>query len=439
MIVGVQAIPACFDVEQNRCSWPPEALETHVQTYDSLLRHPIRTDSSGHRSIDTGTVKPGLAQRWDASADGRTYSFQLRRSVFSAAGNELTAHDVKWSWERAFAMNSWSARAARLCGIATPDAVRVAQTHTVQFRLAEPNSCFLALLATAFPPIHDLDEVRRHCPVGDPWGDAWLRCHAMGFGPYALEEVVADEEAHLVANLSYWEGAAHEKRMLLRTLASSSERADALARGSVDVADDLPASESSRLASRPGVQLALFNSGRQLVLRTDPAFAPFDQAHVREALAAAIPYEPIARNVCGGNVQPVRAEQDQRRARSLLREAGYSSGFRFSLSVPQGSPDLDAVAQAIQLDAIRLNLKVVIERMNPAVFARQKAERQLPAYLEERRPLGVPPSLDDMEPMPGLHTLLLVQPNGCFAARDNVQGFSRRPDGRPRYFELRKV
>jgi peptide/nickel transport system substrate-binding protein len=439
VIVGVRTIPACFDVEQSRCNCPPEALEAHLQTYDTLLRRPLRTDSGGHRSLDPETLQPGLAQSWDQSADGRTVSLQLRRSVLSPAGNELTAHDVKWSWERAFALSSWSARAARLCGVTTPDAVRVAQTYTVQFRLPDPCPLLPALLATAFPPIHDLEEVRRHCPIGDPWGDAWLRGHAAGFGPYTLDEVIVDEEAHLAANANYWEGAAREKRMLLRAIPSGAERADALARGSVDVAADLPAAGIASVGCKPGVRLTQFGSARQVVLRTDPAFEPLGQPKVRQALAAAIPYEVIAGKVFNGAVRPVRAEQDQRRARALLREAGYGSGFRFSLCLPAGSTDLDAVAQAIQLDAIRLNLKIVVERMNPAVFAHQKAERQLPAYLEERQPMGLPVSLDDLEPLPAVHSLLLAEPYSSFASRDNVAGFARRPDGRPRYVELRKL
>jgi len=439
VIVGVQAIPACFDAEQHRAGIPPEALDVHFQVYDTLLRHPVRTDSAGHRSVDFDVMQPGLLQSWDTSADGRTWSLQLRRSVISAAGNELTAHDVKWSWERAFALNSWSARIARACGVSSPDCVRVAQTYTVQFRLEAPHERFPAVLAAPFPAIHDLEFVRHECPVGDPWGDSWLRGHAAGFGPYTLDEVVGGEEAHLRANLHYVGGAAREKRVLLRAIPVARDRAEALLRGGVDIAADLPAAELACLKGQPAVSASHFPGSREIVLRTDPAFPPFDQPRVLDALAAAVPYEAVARDVFAGAVRPLRAEQDQRRARSLLREAGYGSGFRFSLSLPDDHPDLAAVAQAIQIDAIRLNLKVVVERLNPSLFARQKVARQLPAYLEERQLLTPLTSPAELEPLPRVKAIPVAQPHCWLAARANVDGFARRPDGRPRYFELRKL
>jgi peptide/nickel transport system substrate-binding protein len=440
VIVGVQAIPACFDVEHHRVSCPPEALTVHFQAYDTLLRHPVRADTEGFRAADAGDLQPGLATDWEASPDGRSYTFQLRQGVLSAQGHELTAHDVKWSWERAFALNSWSARASRACGVTSPDDVRVVQPYTLQFRIEEPHPLFPAMLATPLPPIYDLETVRQHCPVGDPWGDAWLRGHVAGFGPYTLEEGADAEEAALEANTSFWEGAARDRRVLLRTIAASSARADALWRGSVDVADGLSAADLPALAGKPEVRLWQFPGWRQVVLRIDAAFAPFDQTPVRQALALALPYEEIGRQVFNAaQGKPVRAEQDQRAARALLREAGYASGFRMTINVPQGDPDLEATAQIIQRDLMRLDLKVVVERLDRPLFTREKASRHLPIYLEERHAMSPLLAIDDLEPLPQVEALLVAQPADCFAARANLEGFVRRADGQPRYAELWKA
>jgi peptide/nickel transport system substrate-binding protein len=439
VIVGVQAIPACFDVEQHRVSCPPEAFAVHVQVYDTLLRHPVRADREGYRALDVDDMQPGLAKSWDRSPDGRVYSFQLRPGVYSADGHELTAHDVKWCWERAFALNSWSARVARCCGVPTPDMVRVVQPYTLQFRLGKPHPLFPAMLASPLPPIYDLQTVRQQCPVGDPWGDVWLKSHVAGFGPYTLEEGVDPEEAALAANMNFWEGPARERRILLRAISSSTARAEALWRGSVDQADSLAAADVEGLRAKPGVRLWQYPGGRQIVLRADSAFAPFDQTPVRQALAMALPFEEITRQVFGGTqARPVRAEQDQRTARSLLREAGYASGFRVTLNVPEGSPDLESVAQIVQRDLMRLELKVVVEVMNRALFTREKASRHLPVYLEDRRPMMPLLSVEELEPLPHVDAILLAQPHDCFAARETVEGFVRRSDGHPRYLELRK-
>jgi hypothetical protein len=77
--------------------------------------------------------------------------------------------------------------------------------------------------------------------------------------------------------------------------------------------------------------------------------------------------------------------------------------------------------------------------MNSALFAREKASRHLPAYLEARRAMAPLVSLEDMEPLPQVEAIVLAQPPEQFAARANVEGFVRRPDGHPRYVELRKT
>jgi peptide/nickel transport system substrate-binding protein len=438
VIVGVQAIPACFDVEQHRASCLPEAFQVHLQVYDTLLRHAVRTDAGGHRALDVSGLQPGMAQSWDMSADQRTCNLHLRRGLTSAAGHELTAHDVKWSWERAFALGSWGARAARRCGVSSPDAVRVVQPYMVQFRLEAPHPLFPAMLATPLPPIYDLEAVREHCPVGNPWGDAWLRKHSAGFGPYALEDGADAEEAGLSANMRYWDGAPRDKRILMRALPNGTGRADALGRGSIDLAGRLPASQVKRLAGHPGVQVRQFAGLREVALRLDPGFAPFNQPGVRQALALAIPYGDITRQVFEAQAQPVRAEQDLRAARSLLREAAYGSGFRFTLYVPQDEPELQAVARAIQLAVMPLNLNVVVEAMSPALFARDQAARHLPVYLEQRQAMTPLLAVADLEPLPPVETLIVARPHDALAARSNVEGFVVRPDGHPRYAELHK-
>lgn len=439
VIVGVQAIPACFDVEQHRASCPPEVLQVHVQSYDTLLRHPVRTDSGGYRTLNLEELEPGLALSWELSTDGRTYTLQLRRSVLSAQKHELTAHDVKWAWERAFALNSWSARFARRCGVSTPDAVKVVQPYTLQFRLDEPHRLFPSLLAEPLPPIYDLETVREHCPVGDPWGDAWLRSHTAGFGPYTLEDGSDAEEAGLTANVDYWAGPAREKRVLLRAVSPGSARAEALRRGSVDLAENLSAAEVQSIAKKQGIRVIQFPGYREILMRVDPSFAPFDQPQVRRAVALALPYVEVGRDVFGERTRPVLAEQDPRTARALLRESGYGSGFRMTLYVPQDNPDLEATAQIIQRSGMRLGLKIVVEVMSPGLFVREKASRHLPVYLEERRPLTSVLAASELEPLTAVEAFLLARPHEDLPARDNIAGFVRRPDGHPRYYELYKT
>ncbi|MDE3077231.1 MAG: hypothetical protein KGJ86_17575, partial [Chloroflexota bacterium] len=247
MILGAHALPACLDAEQHRYFCPREALSLHLQAYDALLQHPIRTDAAGCRAVDAGRAIPALAERYDLSRDGRTYNFSLRRGVGSAGGNELTAHDVKWSWERAFALNSWGARASRTAGVTSPDAVRVVQNYSLQIRLDEPEPNLPLLLASPFPAIYDLQTVREHCPVGDPWGNQWLGANSAGFGPYRFGTVVSGEEAMMAANESYWQGVPRIRRLTVRWVGRGRSRAEALSRGTVDAIESLSHVEAEQL------------------------------------------------------------------------------------------------------------------------------------------------------------------------------------------------
>ncbi|MDE3075209.1 MAG: hypothetical protein KGJ86_07245, partial [Chloroflexota bacterium] len=166
------------------------------------------------------------------------------------------------------------------------------------------------------------------------------------------------------------------------------------------------------------------------------ALPPFDHPQVCAALEHALPYDEIGAflstsghaSACG---------QDQRLARGLLREAGYGAGFRFSLFVPEGFADLRAVAGLIQRASMKLDLKVVIEELPAGAFAQRKASRQLPLYIEERSPVAWARG-NEPAGRAALRSVILARAPVCMAARVGVEGLVQRPDGYPRYAELRK-
>jgi peptide/nickel transport system substrate-binding protein len=316
VIVGVDAIPPCLDLDQLRFAIQPNAFQAHVQAYDSLLCHPVRTDPAGFLATDLAALDPWLAEGCDTSADRQTFTVRLKRGVTSRAGHELTSHDVKWAFERAFALNSWASRMCRRFGLDSPDAVRPLQNHTVQVRLAEPAQGLPLLLAQPIPPIYDLEEIREHCPIGDPWGLAYLKTRAAGYGPYDVQ-LTPGEEVVFKANERYWQGSPKVKRLIMRPIPDGRERANALLAGSVDLVMDLPKSELTRLSRSADVRLERQRDGRQIVLRIDPTFPPLDQPAVRKALLIGLPYREAAELLSPGSTAPAgQPVQDRKGARS---------------------------------------------------------------------------------------------------------------------------
>lgn len=157
---------------------------------------------------ENGKVVPRLAERIDASPDGLHYRFTLRRGVLFHDGTELTADDVKRSVERALhpsAPNPYSTFYASIVGYndftqkRTEDlaGVVVEGSHVVSFRLTEPDSTFLPLLA--------MQPLRPVCKsAGRRYRDDFLAC---GAGPFKLLEGgwVRGQSLTLVRHDGYYE------------------------------------------------------------------------------------------------------------------------------------------------------------------------------------------------------------------------------------------
>src|SRR5262249_41687432 len=79
------------------------------------------------------------AERWKSSADGTTWSFVLKKGVKSAAGNEMTCEDHRWSWERGFEMKGVKIFFAQVLGLKSPEDVSCPDKYTVQFKIKAAN------------------------------------------------------------------------------------------------------------------------------------------------------------------------------------------------------------------------------------------------------------------------------------------------------------
>lgn len=159
----------------------------------------------------SGRPQPGLAERWDVSADGLTYTFHLRPGLTFSNGEPLTADDFVWTWKRNLAPGRIVPRQHLLfpvkgaeaysdgTGAAADVAVRAADARTLVVTLEAPLPYFPALVA--LPPFMPLPEALVRS------GDAWWQnadSHA-GSGPFRLESYSAGDEIVVVKNEHYWD------------------------------------------------------------------------------------------------------------------------------------------------------------------------------------------------------------------------------------------
>ena len=123
---------------------------------------------------------PAIAESWEISEDGRTYTFTLNGAAKFHSGSPVTADDVVYSFQRALALakgNSWMIR-----DIVVPGGIAAVDAGTVRFDLATPFAPFLQVL----PWIFVVEKAVVEANQGDDNGQAWLFANTAGSGPFTV-------------------------------------------------------------------------------------------------------------------------------------------------------------------------------------------------------------------------------------------------------------
>ncbi|MBM3524804.1 MAG: hypothetical protein FJX57_17800, partial [Alphaproteobacteria bacterium] len=224
LVVAALKTPGGFDGDALK----PATQNVVTQVYEGLTAYPRTVDAEGNGKLDFSKVVPHLAESWTVSADGKTYDFKLRRGVRSFFGNELTADDVVWSWEKSFAQKRTGLFIASVSGVTK---VEKTDRYDVRFTLKAPSQIFLHAITNYVPSVYDSTEVKKHVAADDPWALKWIDQNTAGFGAYHLESVRQGEQAIFVANPNYFGGAPYYKRVVYREIPSAASRFQLLLTG----------------------------------------------------------------------------------------------------------------------------------------------------------------------------------------------------------------
>ena len=170
---------------------------------------------------------PGLAEKWDVSEDGLTYTFHLRQGVKFHDGAVLTADDVVYTFDRMLnpatkALNTdiltfIAGAEDRLDGTAdSVSGLKALDDHTVQITLAQPYAAFLALLAAPGASIYNRAFTEA---AGEQFGLTPETTN--GTGPFILRDYTLNDSQMLEANEDYWRGRPKLDRLLVRVVSDS--------------------------------------------------------------------------------------------------------------------------------------------------------------------------------------------------------------------------
>lgn len=368
--------------------------------YDRLIGFGTKTLPSGVASYDYFQLRPELAERWQVASDGLSCSFWLRPGTRFHDGKPVTAHDVKWSFDRAIAVGAFPQKQLEQGSLTDPQQFVVIDERTFRVDFARRDKLTLPTIASAVPAIYNAELAKSHATPQDPWATDWLKLNGAASGAFQVESFRPGEQIALVRNEAWTQGPLPGfKRVILRVVPSAANRRALLERGDVDISLELPPKDFGDLAADGRFAVAsvpMFNTVKHLALLTTTP--PFDRTEVRQAVAWAIPYQKIIDVALFGRAQalhgappaapsgkdwpqPFPYTTDLERARALLAKAGITGPLDTALAVDANLATVDEpTALLIQESLAPLGIRAKIEKLPD--FAARRTRKDQPLAID---------------------------------------------------------
>ncbi len=381
-----------------------ESLPLSVNIYDRLLSMGRKEGPHGF-VFDTENLRGELAERFERSADGLTFTFHIREGATWHDGSPVEVQDIKWSLDRAVSARSFSRAQMAIGSQTSTDQFTIVGDRQIQIRIDRPNRLALLTQSVPFLPMFNSRLARQHATAEDPWAVTWLKDNAAGGGAYTVESNRPGQQIVLRRNERWKNGADGAlpffQRVILQTVPDVSARVSLIERGDADLTLDAAASDIPGIEQRGRARvLPITQTNAFQCISFNLRSAPFDDPKVRQAIAAALPYDDMFRAALFGRGQPLYGANwtdppssavfqpmpnrtDLDKARQLLREAGHGGGFRTSFAYPtSASATVDPMAALIKESLARLDIDVTVQKMPDAQFTTMLVERRLAMFFD---------------------------------------------------------
>jgi peptide/nickel transport system substrate-binding protein len=314
---------------------------------------------------DNLNLVPWLAESWEQSEDGLTWTFNLRGGVLFHNGREMTAEDVKWSFERLINPETGAGNAAR---VGPPETViEVIDTYTVAITHPEPFGIFPQSLGfDKSTGIVAQESVNEDGIIVQP----------IGTGPFQIAEVEGTTRLLLEKNEDYWqEGLPYLDAVEITPIPDDTVRETALRTGDVDWVLSIAPQNFDSLQADPNVTVSTAPQLSYDYMGINLTREPFDDVLVRQAIALALDREQIAEAGYFGLAETIQGptgpgspwyfdyapyDRDVEQARELLAEAGYPEGFEMELLPTTQYGETVRAAQVIQQQLAEIGITATI-------------------------------------------------------------------------------
>ena len=240
-------------------------------------------------SADGASVDPWLASGSEVSEDGKSWTVTLREGVEFSNGQPMTSADVKWSIQRAIDEAAFGFLLSAIESIETPDDM------TVVFNTSFPWAPFLADLSVWAAAIMPADYAGMSA-------EEFFE-NPIGTGPFLFDEWVPGEYIRLVRNDNYWqEGKPYVDSVTWTQVPDDNTRVLQLEGGQAHIVQNVPLNLLDSLNEKDGITATTFPATTVYWVSFNTTIEPFNDRHVRRAIAHAIDQDAIANAACSGTV-----------------------------------------------------------------------------------------------------------------------------------------
>jgi len=313
---------------------------------------------------------PELAESYEVSDDGLQYIFKLRPGVTFHNGDDLTAEDVKFSFDRLRAKDSGYSYGSQVETIESVDAV---DSHTVRFKLSRRTGPFLVYMA--FPGSSIVPK-----KLVESGHD--LNANPVGSGPFKFVSYEPRSAIKFERNPHYFQdGKPYFDAMEYRIIPDITALTNAVMSGEVNFSNEIPPKDWATVTTNPNLKTQTLEGSRYYWLLPNNTVKPLDNPKVRQAVGLALDRKALVAGAFFGQATPIlggvipewnwghsdakffgeRAEPAK--AKALLAEAGVPNGFETSMTIASSFPAMVAMAPIIQANLAAVGIKAQIKTM----------------------------------------------------------------------------
>ncbi|EIJ68497.1 ABC transporter substrate-binding protein [Pasteurella bettyae] len=333
-------------------------------------------------------IEPGLAESWEISEDGLSYTFHLRKGVkfhsnkLFTPSREFNADDVLFSFQRQLDKqhpyhNVSNATYPYFNSMKFPEllkSVEKVDDNTVRVNLTHKDATFLASLGMDFLSIYSAEYADKMLKANQP---ETIDKEPIGTGPFIFAGYQVDKSVRFIANPDYWKGKPSLDRLVFSITPDATTRYAKLQTGACDLAEFPNVADLERMKADKRIQMPSQEGLNVAYIAFNTEKAPFNNVKVRQALNYAVDKKtilnavyqsagvsaknPLPPTIWSYNDSIEEYPYNPEKAKQLLAEAGFPNGFETELWVQpvvrNSNPNPRRMSELVQSDWEKVGVK----------------------------------------------------------------------------------